>query len=172
MALGQGRRASVQQAAKRFCTNADEVVVFAREVEKTMSKEHSGWAHDYAIIRLYWEFESLMLPTLVGTINNDPSTFSAHTGIIFPKHLTKPVCEFLVTGTGYFDFKGRSGLIRTLKQYVPDRHYLVQVVKELKYKLSLDRLSALRNFAAHNSSQSRSAAIEATGMQKLGSSGG
>lgn len=172
MAEGRGRRASLQRAAKTFCKNADEVVAFAQKVEQELSKDHSIWAHDYAIIRLYREFESLMLDVLVGAINNDATTLSVNTGVNFPKHLTKSVCEFLVIGTGYFDFKGRSGLIKTLKQYVPNDHYVVQIVKEQKYRVPIDRLVALRNFAAHNSEQSKKAAGEATGMKKIGSSGG
>ena len=35
-----------------------------------------------------------------------------------------------MTGRGYFDFKGRDGLIKTLKQYLPDDHYLVEVVSK------------------------------------------
>ncbi|MGH3144361.1 MAG: hypothetical protein ACRDTR_01005 [Rubrobacter sp.] len=168
---GQGRRASLQRAAKNFCENADEAVAFAKDVEQ-LGKDRSVWAHDYAVIRLYRDFETLMLEALVGSINNDPSTLSANTGIDFPKHLTMKVCRFLVTRTGYFDFKGRSGLVRNLKQYVSEDHYLVKVVKKKQYRVTLDSLSALRNFAAHNSEQSRKAELEATGMNKLGSSGG
>ena len=71
-----------------------------------------------------------MLDTLVGALNNDTSTLSTRTGFSFPKHLTDEVCRFLVTGRGYFDFKGRDGLIKTLKQYLPDDHYLVEVVSK------------------------------------------
>ncbi len=167
---GQGRRASLQLTAKTFCENADKAVSFAKDVEQ-LGKSHSVWAHEYAVIRLYREFETLMLETLVGAINNDPSTLSANTKIDFPKHLTLKVCRYLVTGTGYFDFKGRSGLVRNLKHYVSEDHYLVKVVKKQQYRVTLDRLSALRNFAAHNSEQSKKAALEATGMNKIGSSG-
>ena len=81
------------------------------------------------------------------------------------------VCEFLITGTGYFDFKGRSGLIRTLKSFVPDAHYLVTTVKKATYTNTLDKLSALRNFAAHESEVSKRAALEAIGAERLSSSG-
>jgi len=47
--------------------------------------------HEYAVIRLYREFESLILQGLVGAINNDTSTLSATSGVQFPKHLTDEV---------------------------------------------------------------------------------
>jgi len=112
-----------------------------------------------------------MLEALVGAINNDTATLTSKTGFEFLRHLTDEICRYLVVGVGYFDFKGRDGLIALLKRFVPDNHYLVIVVKKPKYKDDLNRLSALRNFAAHTSSKSKQAALEATGQQKISSSG-
>ena len=61
------------------------------------------------------EFEQLMLFAIVCAINNDTKTISDSTGVEFPKHLTDEVCEYLVLGGRYFDFKGRDGLIRVKK---------------------------------------------------------
>lgn len=112
-----------------------------------------------------------MLDVLVGAVNNDTTTIAATTEVKFPKHLTNEVCEFLITGTGYFDFKGRSGLIKTLKSFVPETHYLVTTVKKNQYKDALEKLTALRNFAAHESQVSKRAALTAIGAANLSSSG-
>lgn len=136
-----------------------------------MSDEHKSWSHDYAVIRLYREFEQMMLAGIVGAINNDSTTISEVTGVDFPKHLTDEVCEYLVLGSGYFDFKGRDGLIKNLKKYVPDTHYLVTIVKKPKYKDTLEKLSALRNYAAHESHQSKRAVLSAIGQKRIGSAG-
>jgi hypothetical protein len=32
-------------------------------------------------------------------------------------------------GTGYFDFKGRDGLIQLVESFVPDNHHLVAIIK-------------------------------------------
>jgi hypothetical protein len=77
----------------------------------------------------------------------------------------------MITGTGYFDFKGRSGLIKTLKAFIPETHYLLVTVKKPIYKDALEKLSTLRNFAAHESSSSKRAALEATGQTKISTSG-
>ena len=165
------KKKSVRLAADNFVVDADNIAQFASQVAGPISDQHKSWVHDYAIIRLYREFEGLMLSALTGAINNGTSTVSSKIGINFPKHLTDEVCEFLITSGGYFDFKGRDGLIKTIKQFVPDDHYLLTTVKKPGYKDALNRLSALRNFAAHDSSQSKKAAIAALSCKNLSSSG-
>lgn len=165
------RKKSVKLSAKSFKSSAENIATFVSTVSATQSDQHVSWLYNYAIIKLYREFESLILDALVGAINNNTTTVSGTTGISFPRHLTHEVCEFLVTGTGYFDFKGRSGLIKTLKKFVPDTHYLVTIIKKSNYTDALEKLSALRNFAAHESYPSKKAALTAIGGQRIESSG-
>lgn len=165
------RKKSVKLAARTFNDTADSACQFLEKVSAGQSDEHVSWLYNYAVIRLYREFEGLMLSALVGAINNDTSTLEKTTGVSFPQHLTDEVCEFLITGTGYFDFKGRSGLIKTLKRLVPDDHYLVTTVKKAAYTSALDQLSALRNFAAHESYPSKRAVLDALKVKRISSSG-
>ncbi len=165
------RKKSTKRSAQLFEQHVDEIQQFVDARTGGATAEHESWLYEYAVIRLYREFESLVLDALVGAINNDTATLSAHLGIQFPKHLTDEVCEFVVTGGGYFDFKGRDGLIKTLKRFVPDTYYLTTIVKKAKYTEPLEQVSALRNFAAHNSEKSKNAALLATGQQRLSSAG-
>lgn len=165
------RKKSVKTSANRFKAAADDISSFLTTVSQGQSDSHVTWLHNYAIIRLYRAFESLMLDCLIGAINNDTSTVSAKAGINFPKHLTDEVCEYIVIGSGYFDFKGRDGLLKTLKQFVPDNHYVITAVKKDKYKNTLEQLSALRNLAAHESGKSKRAALAAISAQRLSASG-
>lgn len=166
------KKLSIKGTARWFKESSDSVVAYLDETcDAGISDEHVSWCHDYAVIRLYRDFEGLMLWSLVGSINNDTSTISAKSGFDFPKHLTDEVCFYLVTGPGYFDFRGRSGLISTFKRYLPDDHYLIEVVKRKKYKDHIERLCALRNYAAHESPQSKRAALAATGQQRMGAAG-
>ena len=121
-----------------------------------------SWIHEYAIIRMYRSFEDFMEVVLVGCLNQDSKTLSDRTGIQFPKHLSVPVWRYLVTCGNYFDFRGRGGLIRQLTVYLGKEHDVVGIVKNPAYRDSLDRLCALRNFAAHGSDQSKTAAKTAT----------
>jgi len=90
--------------------------------------------------------------------------------VAFPKHLTDAVVEFIVVGDGYFDFRGgRPGLIKEAKRFVTDDHWLVTVLKATD-NTRLEKLISLRNWAAHESPQSKKRAKAAIGMN-AGSAG-
>jgi hypothetical protein len=164
------KKKSVKLAADVFKDNVDEIQAFFAGTVG-LNEEYKCWCADYAIIRLYLEFEILMLKAIVGAINSDTDTLCQSSGVKFPKHLSEDVCTYLVVGTGYFDFRGRDGLLKTLKKYVPNTHYLYKIIKSHKYKDALEQLSALRNFAAHNSGSAKKTALAATKATKIGSAG-
>lgn len=165
------RKKSIKKASSDFSSEVDKIERFLTAVEMRQQNEHITWLYNYAIIRLYKEFEGLMLDVLVAAINNDTTALEEATDVKFPKHLAEEVCEFIITGTGFFDFKGRSGLIKTLKSFVPEDHYLVVTIKKPCYKKPLEQLTTLRNYAAHESQSSKRAALEAVGQTKIASSG-
>jgi hypothetical protein len=153
------RKKSVKSAAARFVLQAESLEQYYEDVlGSDLRAQAQTWACEAAILKLAVYFEHLMLHALVGAINNDTATLSAKAGIDFPRHLTDEVCEYIVTGGRYFDFRGRDGLIRLLKQYVPKDHYLVQIVASPRYSTTLERLIALRNLAAHESGAGRKVA--------------
>ena len=106
----------------------------------SFSDAHVTWVHDYAIIRLYREFEDMILNCLVAAINSDTQQLAHATGFKFPKHLTDEVCEYIIVKDGYFDLRGRDGLIKTLKMYLAADHYLVTVVKNNAYRGALEKV--------------------------------
>lgn len=165
------RKKSIKKSAEWFEAKSDELLGYVGEAEAHLSDSRVTWCYEYAIIRLYREFENLMLEALTGAINNDTSTISKTTGIEFPAHVTNELCEYLIVGGGYFDFKGRDGLIKLVKKYVPSNHYLVTILKKDKYKEPIVHLSALRNYAAHDSYQAKSAAKKVTEFDRMGACG-
>ena len=77
-----------------------------------------------------------------------------------------------MTGNGFFDFKGRDGLIKKLKQFLPMGHYLIDIVSAPAFQQPLERLSAAaRNYAAHESQQSKDAFKKAAAQNRVGSAG-
>ena len=166
------KKKSIKKSAATFKEAVEENVRFVQDVGAAASKKaHVSRLYDAGIIALYRDFESLVLDVLSGAINNDTSTVGETLGIDFPKHLKEEVCRYLVTGPSYFDFKGREGLIRRVKQYVPADHFLVSILKKPRYKTSIERLCALRNHAAHQSTQSKKAALKAVGQARMSSAG-
>jgi hypothetical protein len=164
------RKKSVKLAAQFFVEAVDKINEFFNKTSGLEAEWHS-WCTDYAVIRLYGEFEFLMLSALVGAINNDMTTLSEAAGIDFPSHLNQNVCTYLIVGSGYFDFKGRDGLIRIVRRFVPEDHYLVEILKDHAYKEALEQLSTLRDFGAHRSDKAKKAAIKAIGGERIGSAG-
>ena len=145
------RKKSIKHATGDFSEAVNEILKFTRLV-KGISDKHESWCFGLAIIHLYREFENLILNCLVALINNDSSTFSERTGRQFPKHMNVEVCEYLICGDGYFDFRGRDGLIKEIGKFVPSAnhtrdncdHWFLAIVKKSQYKDSLNRLIALR----------------------------
>jgi len=166
------RKKSAAKAAQRFADGVRGTLDFVSVVEVRQSKGYVSRIYDSAVIALYRDFEELVLGVLVAAINNNVTqTISTTLGVKFPKHMKHEVCSYLVTGPSFFDFKGRSGLIKRVKQYVPKDHYLVEVLTHTSFKQTIERLCALRNFAAHGSPQSKKAALEATGQTRMRSAG-
>jgi cupin superfamily acireductone dioxygenase involved in methionine salvage len=167
------RKKSIKLAVQTFVTNVDEIIAFTQRsaTAAPLNEQDKSWCYDLAIIRVYREFEDLMLSCLVALINNDSTTFSQLKKRTFPKHMNVEVCEYLICGDGYFDFAGRDGLLKTIKNIVPNRHWLPNIVGDATYTAALKKLSALRNFAAHDSSVSKKRALEAIGQKRMSSSG-
>jgi hypothetical protein len=158
------RKKSVRRAAQQFRAVLQELDDYYAAVQAAgLSDQHVTWAVEAAVIKLSAQFERLILHALVGAVNNDTSILSSRTKVRFPKHLTDEVCEYLVTGGAYFDFRGRDGLMKTLKDYLPVTHYLVVAVAKPSYRQPVEQLIALRNFAAHESATSKQKARESVG---------
>lgn len=164
------RKKSIKKCAGEFAESVERIADFFHRTNGLKDEFHE-WCTDYAVIRLYRAFESLMLDALSGAINNDATTISSTAGLKFPKHLSLDVCRYFIVGSSYFDFKGREGLIGLAKRYVPDTHYLIKILKDVKYKDSLEQLSAFRNFAAHSSKKAKEAARRAVGGERIRSAG-
>jgi len=166
------RKKSGRKAACVFRSKLDRIEAFVSEVAASpLSDQACTWAYEAAIIKTSVAFEHLMLDCIVTAINNDTETIAHTTGVAFPKHLTDEVCYYLVTGGGFFDFRGRDGLIKKFKDFVADEHWLVQVVKKPKYKTPLNRLFALRNFAAHESRVGKRALLATVDQTRVSSAG-
>ena len=54
------RKKSVKKSASDFRRRADAIVEFVDEAEP-LGDKHLSWAYEYGIIRLYREFEAMML---------------------------------------------------------------------------------------------------------------
>jgi len=60
---------------------------------------------------------------------------------------------------------------KILRRYLPSDHYLVEVVKKTKYKKTIERLTTLRNYAAHKSTHGKRQVLQAINQKQLRSAG-
>ncbi|MFF0754401.1 hypothetical protein [Streptomyces sp. NPDC004267] len=151
-----GRKKSGKYAANKFKTTTRGIRDFLDEVNAAgLSETALTWSYETALIRTTVAFEKLMLECLIVALNKDTGPFSDDTGVRFPKHLDQKVCEYLVTGGGYFDFRGRDGLLKDMKKFTGPQHYLQVAVRDEKRRYALELLLTLRNYAAHQSPQSK-----------------
>ena len=108
---------------------------------------------------------------MISCLNHDHSVFEAKNGIRLGKHINDDVCEFLITKGGFFDFKGREGLCKVINATIGKDHNLAKIFKKTDYKGTIEQLCAIRNFAAHNSDQSKKAAAKAFGLKRISTAG-
>jgi len=166
------RKKSLEKSCYCFCNEVKEIKQFLDRTVHTRTPDlYVSWLYNYAVIQLYRQFEAFILDCLIGLINNDTQALSDSTGYNFPKHLSDEICEYLIIGNGYFDFRGRDGLINTLKKYLPVNHWFIVLIKKPKYKDTLNQLSALRNYAAHESGKSKKAALKAVDQKRISTAG-
>ena len=154
------KKRSIQTCVEKFKDAVGAITRFVKRVDtRLISKSDRSWLYDYAIIRLYREFEVFVLSVLVTEINRDTSLLSDSEEVRFPKHLNDEVCEYIIVGgRNYFGFSGISELVGKLNKFLPEGHSLVKAVGEDRQ--TLEKLLALRNFAAHNSKHSKRKALD------------
>lgn len=128
-------------------------------------------SYDYAVIRLYKAFENFIFNIIVGDINQDSSQISDRFDVAFPKNLKKEICEFIVTKGNFFSLNGYGGLVNELNTYLGYGNDIYNVINKKKNKDTIMRLSALRNFAAHENSQSKKVVRTRLKIKRISSTG-
>ena len=85
------RKKSIKKSAQKFTASVEEIEEFFQGT-KSLKEDLSIWCAEYAVIRLYCEFEVLMLSVLIGAVNGDSSRISQVTGFKLPKHMSEDLC--------------------------------------------------------------------------------
>jgi hypothetical protein len=129
--------------------------------EAGLSGSHITRCFDHGVIWAYRVFEEFVLDIAVAQINRDPSIFYDNMGVEFGRHPTVAQCAYLLTGDRFFDFRGHRGLVEVARKVAGAKGALTEVVKAEAHRQSFEILAGLRNYAAHQSDQSRGAALKA-----------
>lgn len=167
------RTVNIQKVCDEFIEAVSEIneyidkcnTVFASE------KKYLSFCYENAIIMLYKSFERFALRSMISCLNHDHSHFQNKYRVRLGKHINDDVCEFLITKGGFFDFRGRSGLSKVLNDVIGSSHNIAKAFKQSKYKECIEQLCAIRNYAAHNSLQSKQKVMNVFNLKRISSAG-
>ena len=156
-----------------FIEELNGIVAYIEKCKAVFNEDklYLSYAHEHAIIMVYKAFETFVLRLMISCLNHNHAFFEEKWGIKLGKHINDDICEFLITKGGYFDFKGRGGLNKMINHTIGTNHNLGKVIKNNNYAPTIEKLCAIRNFAAHNSVQAKKEALEKFNLQRVGSAG-
>jgi len=157
----------------RFTGDLDRISGYIDRCNAVFKEEdlYLTYSYENAILMVYKSFEIFIERLLISCLNHDHSCFEEKYGIALGKHINDDVCEFLITKGGFFDFRGYSGLIKTLGDILGNNHRLIALFKGNDHKIYIEQLCAIRNYAAHNSKQSKQSAKKAFELLSISSAG-
>jgi hypothetical protein len=156
------RKKSPAKSLAAFQKELAEIRRFLKDVaDKGVSAVSLSHSYDFGIIWTYRAFEIFVLDILVAQINHDPSKLYDEIGVNFGTNPTAAQSEYLLVGDRYFDFRGHGGLVTSIKKAAGDGSQLENAAKNQAHRKAFEILVGLRNYAAHWSEQSKTAALKA-----------
>lgn len=157
----------------KFISEIEKTEKYIRRCTEVFSDDdlYLSYSYENAILMIYKSFEEFIIRIMVSCLNHDHSAFEEKHGIALGRHINDDVCEFLITKGGYFDFRGYSGLLDMLKGTIGNDHTFVSTIKKERYKTCINKMCAARNYAAHNSKQSKNAVKKVFNAQSISSAG-
>jgi len=123
-------------------------IVHSERVIKTAQEKRDLAESVLLRICAYWE--SFVDEHLVDCVNIDSTRLSHHFGVDLPKHPSKALCQALIFGDGYRDFKSIGDLKGFSKKILADSHNPFLLIAPATAKL-LDEVYTIRNYLAHHS---------------------
>lgn len=156
------RKKSPAKSLADYRASIDDIRAFINEGHaKALDNDSLARCYDHAVLTAYRTFEEFVLDICIAHINRDPSPFYRAVGVSFGPHVTANQCEFLLVGDRYFDFRGHSGLVDIVRRASGETSAMVAATKVAASREAFEILAALRNYVAHQSSQSWRSALAA-----------
>ncbi|MGC6474286.1 MAG: hypothetical protein ACON5P_06555 [Candidatus Puniceispirillaceae bacterium] len=148
----RGAVSSLGKKVDKFNREIEKVQDFIKTIEncRTITDMHKHWCYQQGIIRIYRAFEVLMLDCLVALLNKDAS-------------------RFVVMGGEYFNFRNYDGLIKECKRFLLDGNPFIFALKG--HKAAIEKMTALRNFSAHDSHKAEAQMKRVLKMDRPGDPG-
>lgn len=125
-----------------------EKVVAAKYVVSSAAEKRD--VAESVLLRLCAHWESFVAEHLVDCVNRDSSRLGEYFSLDLPPHPTKALCQALVIGDRYRDFRSMGDLKRFTKKVLPDPSNPFLQIKQTHLD-KLDEVYIIRNYLAHYS---------------------
>ena len=109
-----------------------------------------------SVIRICALWEAFVEEELIDCLNIDSTRFSEYLGLGLPKNLSRNLCEAILIGHRYLDFKSVGDIKGLAKKLLPDHANPFQLIKSSTAK-RIDEAYLMRNYLSHYSSKSKRA---------------
>ncbi len=133
-----------------------ERVLLARRVLRAQDKREIA---ESVLLRLCAYWESFVEKELVDCANIDCSRLAERVGVTLPKHLTLAMCEAILVGRRYLNWRSIGELKGLAKQVLAD-HVNPFARITTTTERSIDEAYVIRNYLSHQSRASRRALMQ------------
>jgi len=107
------------------------------------------------VIRLCAIWEAFVDDEMIACLNIDSSKCKEELQLRLPKHLSKDLCEAILVGHGYMDFKSVGDIRNFAGRVLPDDVNPFKKIRTNPTAKRIDELYVMRNYLSHYSSKSR-----------------
>lgn len=101
---------SLKKISKKFISEIKEIQNFLDQSILHNNKIHIVYCYDYAVIKVFKEFEEFLLKIIIGIINQNAYYIASNNGLKGKKSIKKKDAKVSFLGNSYFSFKGNQGL--------------------------------------------------------------
>ncbi len=131
----------------RYRSFIDKIINAQRVIASAEEKRDLA---ESVLLRLCAHWEAFIDEHLVDCINRDHSKLSDFFGVSIPKHPSKDLCQALLYGDGYRDFRSFGDLKGFSKKVLPDNSNPFLQVSAANAK-KIDEVYKIRNYLSHYS---------------------
>lgn len=109
------------------------------------------------VVRICAIWESFVEDEMIDCLNIDCSKCKEELQLKLPKHMSKDLCEAILVGTGYMNFRNVDDIRRLAKQTLPDNVNPFKLIRANPTAKRINEFYTMRNYLSHYSSKSRRA---------------
>lgn len=146
-----GNHRPFEQSVARYRSFTERILSAQRVIRGQMEKRDLT---ESVLLRLCANWERFVDGHLIDCVNRDPSKLPEFLGVRIPPHPTRGLCEGLLFGGGFKDFKSFGDLKGFSKKVLAEQSNPFLAVK-YSHAAVIDNAFKIRNYLAHYSAVSR-----------------